>query len=241
MRFANHYGMLGVSRTKRTEENRTMKRLDRALVLVFAGCLCASAGQARPRVDVEFLTGVPLNLRTSFELAQEGFDELNFVGSYKTEPFRSPIYYAVRVGMASESCSWSIELLHHKVFLQDGPDEIESFSVTHGFNLLTVQRAWIVSPYRIHAGLGAVVAHPESRVRGRKFDETRGALGSGYYFAGPALTSGVGRRFPVGGRRYFFSLDGRATLAPVKVPVAAGEAEFTNIAFHAMFGFGGSF
>jgi len=165
MRFANHYGMLGVSRTKRTEENRTMRRLDRALVLVFAGCLCASAGQARPRVDVEFLTGVPLNLRTSFELAQEGFDELNFVGSYKTEPFRSPIYYAVRVGLASESCSWSIELLHHKVFLQDGPDEIESFSVTHGFNFLTVQRAWIVSPYRIHAGLGAVVAHPESRVR----------------------------------------------------------------------------
>lgn len=209
-------------------------------VLIFAWSLAPSLASPRPQVDLEFLTGIPHNFRTHFELNQEGFDELSFAGSYETEPLTFPIYYAIRVGMGTHSSAWSVELLHHKVILRNRPDEIESFAVTHGFNIITLQRTWIVSRYRIHAGLGTVVAHPESKVRGRKFDQTSGILGSGYHFAGPALTSGIGRRFPIDGRRFFFSVEGRATVAPVTVPVADGEAKFTNVALHAMLGVGSS-
>lgn len=184
-------------------------------VVALAGCLCASISHARPRIDVQVMSGAPISLRTHFELDQQGVDELAFTASYKSEPLKFPIYYGVRVGMARESSTWSIELLHHKVFLRSGPDEIESFEVTHGFNILSIQRGWVVhSRVHVHIGLGTVVAHPESRVRGRKFDERGGIFDSGYHFAGPALTSGVGRRFPVGASPTFFSVEGARDCGP---------------------------
>ncbi len=34
----------------------------------------------------------------------------------------------------------SIELLHHRLFLRNPPSEVQSFSISHGFNPLTVGR-----------------------------------------------------------------------------------------------------
>ncbi len=40
-------------------------------------------------------------------------------------------------------------------------------------------------------GLGAVLAHPESMVRGRTLPESGGLFGLGYHIAGPVLSAGV--------------------------------------------------
>jgi hypothetical protein len=80
-----------------------------------------------------------------------------------------------------------------------------------------------------------VIAHPESRVREKTFREDGGVRG--YYLAGPVVGFGIGKKLRPA-ERFFFSVEGRATLAYAFVPIEDGDAELTNVAFHALVGLG---
>lgn len=187
--------------------------------------------------SVQAAVGFPLDLPLPVTIRQEGEAPIRLRARWDARPFRSPIYWDVRVARSGGGKEWSLDLLHHKLHLANPPAEVQGFDISHGFNLLFVSHAREVARDTwARAGAGLVVAHPESTVRGRTF-EGRGPLGGGYYLAGPALVIGAERRFfPAGG--LFFSIQGLAAASWSRVPVAGGSATVPDLSVHAIGGLG---
>jgi hypothetical protein len=200
-------------------------------------CASLAAPAAAQQWSCEASIGAVANLETSLEVRQDGFETLRLDAEYETRPFESPLYYALRIGRWRERRSWEIELIHQKIHLQDPPPEIESFAISHGYNLLTLNRAWAPREWIFRLGAGAVLAHPESTVRGRRVPEDGGLLDSGYHLTGPVVQAGVGRRL-LPGERWRLGVEGKVTAARAEVPVAGGEAGVPNVALHLLLGVG---
>jgi hypothetical protein len=201
-----------------------------------------SLGAWRPLLaaewDVRLALGAVANLETSLQIRQAGFEEIRIDDAdYETRPFESPQYYSLRAGRWEERRGWEIELIHQKLFLRNPPPEIQGFAISHGYNLVTVNRGWQLGPVVLRLGAGGVIAHPESTVRGRSQPQDGGLFEAGYHLTGPALQGAVERRFELG-RRWVVGLEGKATAARAQVPVAGGEAEVPNLALHALLGLG---
>ena len=138
----------------------------------------AEAGRSAP--SLELLTGMPFNLNSSLSIRQDGEARLDFDAAYRSEPFRAPIYWAVRVNLERGPCGshgnpkggpigsragidrgsagWSLELLHQKLILDNPPPEVQAFAISHGLNFITLQRSWRVLGIRARAGLSAMRA-----------------------------------------------------------------------------------
>jgi hypothetical protein len=186
---------------------------------------------------LELSTGSAYSFRTRLSLRQSGFEEVRLRGRYETRPFEDAPYYSVRLSWWRGGGGWEVELLHHKVYLANPPAEVQSFQVSHGYNLLTLAHAWPRRSWVLRAGGGIVIAHPESRVRGASGPVTGGLLDTGYFLTGPAFEVGVGRRWHLG-RWAFLATEGSLTLARARVPIAVGDATVPNAALHARVGLG---
>ena len=181
--------------------------------------------------------GFPFDLPLPLTIRQSGEPRIDVHARWDARPFQSPLYYDLRVARRSGGSEWSLDFLHHKLYLANPPPEVREFAISHGFNLLFASHAREVARDTwARAGAGLVIAHPESTVRGRTFGGS-GPFGGGLYPAGPVLVLGAERRFfPVGGM--FFSLQGLATASWARVPVAGGEAMLTDLSVHALGGVG---
>lgn len=181
--------------------------------------------------------GFPFDFSLPLTIRQSGEAPIRVHPHWKARSFELPLYWDLRVARRSGGGEWSLDLLHHKLYLVNPPPEVEDFTISHGFNVLFASHAREVARDTwARAGAGLVIAHPESTVRGRTF-EGGGPLGGGYYPAGPVLVLGAERRFfPAGG--LFFSLQGLAMAGWARVPVAGGSATFPDLSVHALGGIG---
>jgi hypothetical protein len=209
----------------------------RTILLALVLLLPALPALAEDGWVVQGSFGAVANLETSLEIRQKGFETIKLDADYETRPFESPQYYSLRAGWWHGRSGWEIELIHQKIFLQDPPPEIQSFSISHGYNYLTLNRAWEARGLIWRVGAGAIIAHPENEVRGRVLDPDDTNLSGGYHLTGPSLQAGVEKRFALG-ERWFAGLEAKATVARAVVPVAGGEAEAPNAALHALLGLG---
>lgn len=187
--------------------------------------------------SVQAAVGFPFDLSLPVAIRQRGEAPIRVRARWETRPFRSPIYYDLRVARSAGGREWALDLLHHKLHLANPPPDVQELSISHGFNLVFVSHAREVARDTwARAGAGLVVAHPESTVRGRTFDG-RGPLGGGYYPAGPTLVVGAERRlFPAGG--LFVSLQALASASWARVPVVGGHATVPDVSVHALGGLG---
>jgi hypothetical protein len=126
---------------------------------------------------------------------------------------------------------------HLKLYAEDLPPEVTRFSITHGFNHIWVNRAWVRPHFTLKAGAGAVLAHPENTVREQKLNEKKGIGGSGYYLAGPTAHVGVQRKFGLG-RYVFVTTEAKCSFGFASVPVAGGRSSVPLAALHFMAGIG---
>lgn len=217
-----------------------------AVVLFISGTLVPKNLMARENgandnksVAIEIFGGTSFSLPMPLDLKQNGYDDISFTAHYETKPFNKHPYYAVRVGRWENGKSWEVELVHHKIYLTNNPPDVQHFEVSHGYNLLTVNRAWETKALIYRVGLGMVIAHPESTVRKKEFYEMDGGLkGDGnYYVAGPAAQIAIQKRFGIWGG-LFGSAEAKFTAAYATVPIADGEAVAPNTAFHFLAGIG---
>ena len=209
-------------------------KLASLLLVVFAAAVPL---RAEPGWTFQAAVGLVENLETSLEIRQNGFPALDLDAEYESRPFEGPLYYSLRVGRWGERAGWELELIHQKLFLQNPPPEVQYFAISHGYNLVTVNRAWGAAGLVWRIGAGAVFAHPENEVRGRALDPDDTNLSGGYHLAGPVLQAGIEKRWPVG-ERWLLGLEGKASAARAEVPVAGGEAEVPNHALHLLAGWG---
>jgi hypothetical protein len=187
---------------------------------------------------VQASAGLVTNLETSLTIRQGGFEEIEVDDAdYETRPLEGPLYYSLRAGRWRGRTGWELELIHHKLFLQNLPPEVQRFDISHGYNLVTVNRGWDLRRFLVRSGAGVVVAHPENEVRGLVLDEEETNLSGGYHLAGPAVQVGVEKRFALG-ESWFLGLEGKVSAAWAEVPVTGGEAEVPNVAAHVLLGAG---
>lgn len=212
----------------------TVSTLVAAPVLIAAGGAGADTGR---RWAAEVHLGGAWNLPLPLLIRQTGHDDLSFRARWETRAFEPPLYYVGRILVRGSHRGWALDLVHHKVHLTRPPAAVQSFAVSHGYNLLMVHR--LVDHGTRHHGLGAglVIAHPENEVRGRRLGERGGPLGRGYYLAGPVLGALAswqparrGGPYPTAGARF--------TIAYARVPVVGGHARVPNLALHVTLGVG---
>jgi hypothetical protein len=129
--------------------------------LIPAFCLVAAAATAAgERWRVELAVGAARSFDSTLRVEQEGFPEIVISADWATQAFEAPIYYAWRVARADAKGAWALRFVHHKVHLENTRPEVERFAVSHGYNLLTLERATRLSGFEIAAGLGLVIAPP---------------------------------------------------------------------------------
>ena len=193
-------------------------------------------------LSVEFFFGGALNASTDLKIEQEGERTLDFDADWNTRSFEQPLYWAVRLALTGpfrKDLGLELQLIHHKIYLENRPPEVEQFEITHGFNILTLNVGYYSLPVALRAGAGVVIAHTEAVIR----DISAGTPGipeQGYEITGPAFIAGAGRRIHMW-RGLFASLDLQFSAARAKVSVPGGKAYTSNYAFHFMAGLGYAF
>lgn len=209
-----------------------------ALILLFGGLLLPARLAAQ--LEVQFFLGSSISAPSPLSIEQRGQPRLRFTAHWATRPWDDAPYYAARVGLWRASRGWSLDFTHHKIYLTNPTPSVQQFRITNGMNLFTVSRTFRRGRFSYGVGAGPVVTFPVNRVRDQRLEEGRGFWG-GYFLSGGHLMASLTRRVPLTGR-LFLSLDGRASVSYVSVPVGNGHASLPNFAlhFHVGLGYGSS-
>jgi len=160
---------------------------------------------------------------------------------YSTRPFADAPYYSFRLGDTRASGRGAeVELLHHKLYLENPEPPVEHFEVTHGYNLPTANMVAPAGAWRLRIGLGMVVAHPEGRIAGRALDGVRTLLGGGYHIAGVTAQLAVGRRYGLGRGRVALTAapEAKLTVSWARMSMPRGRLVVPNAALHLLGGLG---
>jgi len=197
--------------------------------MVRAPALAAASWELEGRLGGAWNAGLPIVIQ------QQGYENLRFTAELRTRGLDPPLYYGGRITAWQSGRGWAIDLVHHKLHLEEPPPEVRSFAISHGYNLLTLQRLFARDRWRYGAGLGAVVAHPESEVRGLVFEETQGLFRDGYYVAGVTAAGLAGHSLAIGSR-FLVAAEARLTWSSARVPIAQGSARVPNLALHGTVG-----
>jgi hypothetical protein len=160
---------------------------------------------------------------------------------YRTRPFADAPYYSYRLGHAwRPGRAVEVELLHHKLYLENPQPPVERFEVTHGYNLPTVSEVWPARGWQLRLGLGLVVAHPEGRIAGRAVGVGRTLLGGGYHIAGVTAQTALGRRYALGRSRVAMTAapEVKLTASWARIPLPQGRLSIPDVSLHALGGIG---
>lgn len=203
-------------------------------LLVFWSAIGSAPPAAAQGWSAEVFAGTAWNLPLPLHFSQPGEQPLRFRARYRTRPWTGAPYYALRLGYAK----WQAELIHHKLYLQNPPPEVEHFEVSHGYNLALLNRTFPASSYAFRVGIGLVIGHPEGSVRGKEVGPLKSLLGGGYQLGGVCLQLAVAREVFFS-HHLFLTPEAKLTTAWARFPLAGGgHATVPNIAFHTLLGLG---
>lgn len=218
------------------------------LVLVVAASTQANAQRQDREVHAEFLLGTAWNLPAPLIIRLPGASEVRQRVRYNTHAFESPLYYAMRVGGGSISARGApvgveLELLHHKLRVDDPVPPVEHFEVSHGYNLLSGTLVRAADRLTLRVGIGLVIAHPEGRIAGERVGGSRRTtLGGGYHIAGASVQVAIGRTWPLsaGRKAAYVAPEAKLTASYARVPLGddGGSVFVPNVAGHLLAGFG---
>lgn len=195
---------------------------------------------AQSRWTFEWHGGEVYNLPMPLIIRQQGLPNIKLPARYNTDAFSPPIYWDLRFSRWQKYKSWEFELIHHKLYLDNTTPEVQKFNISHGFNMITVNRGFDKKTYQYRAGAGIVLTHPESNIRGKEFGSTGDDFDLGYNISGPVINLAIGKSYRLGSQ-FFINAEAKTTLAYAYIQVAQGHADVFSIAFHLVLGFGFDF
>ena len=184
-----------------------------------------------------YLPGVSYVPPLPLTIVQDDYSDIKLTAKYKTRPLEMPIYYSYRLTTRKGSTGWSIEMNHLKIYLKNTSDDVQDFSVSHGYNHIFINHHWIKDKYTWILGGGIVLGHPESIIRGKYWDEKGGLWNRGYYLAGISTQGAF--YFPLVNTKYFvIPLEAKITLGYGHVPIIDGHARVPMISLNLLTGLG---
>jgi hypothetical protein len=211
----------------------------RRSVAAFSGLLFfffSPGTQAADSWTLEAYGGTAYNFRNRLDIVQDGGFSRSLDARYDTRGFRSPPYYMLRAARWREGAAWEVSLIHHKLYLDNPPAGVSGLSVSHGFNILSLNRAYRDGAWTYRLGAGPVITHAEATILGTKYDGP-------YRLAGAALLASGGRRFYIGSAT-FIGVEAALTAAYAKPKLSGppgGELTVRNTAIHLQVGLGYEF
>lgn len=218
-----------------------MKKLNTTLlIMIIVAAVSLTAGAAEWRFEV--MGGSAYNFPTPLTIEQEGYDTIYIdAARYNTNPFRESPYYSWRVGKWEQKQAWEVELVHHKLYLQNDHDRIDHFEISHGYNLITLNKAKEKGGLIFRAGAGIILAHPETTVNGKSLPEEWKAFDMGFYVAGPTAQVALGKNIDIY-KNLYAAVEGKLTASyAYNIPVRDGKAVVPNLAAHGLIGLGYKF
>jgi hypothetical protein len=193
--------------------------------------------QAQSQWTFEFQSGGAYNAPMPLKISQQGYPNIKLTANYHTEALTLPVYMDVRLGRWQNHRSWELEFIHHKLYLDNTTSEVQKFNLSHGFNMVFLNRGFNQKTFRYHAGIGIVITHPESKIRGKDFGDSENTWDLGYYLSGPVINLAISKPIWLG-NRFFINTEAKTTFAYTSVKVAQGRADVFNLAFHLILGVG---
>lgn len=211
-----------------------MRRCIALLVLVGFG-VAQSLGI---QIALGFTTSAPTDLR----VVQQGFPDAVVEGArFEGHDLEGFPYYTLRLWYGNPGGPrYELELIHQKLYFagaERNGQVFDRFNVTDGFNYVLFNLAYALEagPVRVvpRVGLGVIVPHPETIVRGLAW----GTDGDPrfYHLGGVGGQLGLGLEAPVGVTP---SLEGKFTLGFSRIQIAQGYAEGWFRSLHGTFGLG---
>ena len=213
----------------------------KSLLLTFFLCALSSislASSQRFGWHLSTFMGVSRSLdnRVSFHLNDQA-DQV-FGANYINRSFEDSHWWSFRLEKWSGNRLKGLELIHHKIYLDNTNDIIEIFSISDGYNLLYynigAQKGNTI--YRI--GFGVVLAHSDVKIAGRDRYKRKGF--SGHKLAGPSIQLNM-ERWLWESQTHFISFDAKASFSYAVAPISENPEEYVvapDIACHFSFGFG---
>lgn len=214
--------------------------MKRFLFIVFIVLLSFPAAFAQSRWAFEFHGGEVYNVPMPLTIRQQGYPDIHLTARFYSEPFKLPFYEDARLSRWQNGKSWELEFLHHKLYLNNTTTEIQKYNISHGFNMIMVNRGFDRKTFHYRAGAGIVLAHPESKIREKEFGDSTNNLDMGYYISGPVINLAIGKHYRLS-KRFYINAEAKTTLAYASIKVAEGNSNVYNIAFHLILGVGFDF
>lgn len=211
--------------------------MGKLIFIVFIFTILFATVQAQSIWLFELHGGEVYNVPMPLAIRQEGYPELKLTARYFTEPLTLPVYWDIRFSSWRNDKSWEFEVIHHKLYLENTTSEVQKFNISHGFNMLMVNRGFDKGIVRYRAGAGLVLTHPESKIRGKEFGNTTDDWDMGYYISGPVVNMAISKPIRLSGR-LFINAEAKTTFAYGLIQVAEGRADVFNLAFHLILGIG---
>ena len=196
--------------------------------------------EAQNKFIFELGTGIPYNIPMPLAIRQTGENTLRLIAQYDSHPFEIPIFWDWRISYWDSSTGWELEAIHHKLFLTKKPSEVQQFDISHGINLVIINRCFMIDNFILKAGAGISFTHPENIVRSQKLDEDRGIFDQGYYVSGPAILFSAGKRLYIY-KSIFVIAEVKLGLSYSYIPIANGNSDVYNAAAIFTFGIGTDF
>lgn len=212
----------------------------RARILLLAVPIVIAVSCPVHGASLQVFGGSAWSIPTPLTIRQEGYPEIDIgLAKWRTKPFYESPYYAVRLA----GSRWALEIVHHKLYLPEGTHpEVQQFWVSHGYNLVLLERLSRSRSCNYWLGAGVVLAHPETIVRGQELSDPPHADLSlrGFYLGGPAVAVSASRTL-VPYRNLSLIAEVKASAAWARIPVAGGYADVPNLAVHGVIGLGVGF
>jgi hypothetical protein len=206
------------------------------IIFFMAASAFSGGAAAADHWSVEAYGGNAYNFRNRLSISQEGSSSQSVDAKYETRGLRAPPYYLLRAARWTGNAAWEISQIHHKLYLTNPPPGVGDVSISHGFNILTINRAYRAGDWTYRFGAGPVITHAEATINGTKYDGP-------YKLSGAALLAGGGWRLYVSNATYI-SIEALFTVARA-TPTLPGppnaQLGVTSSAIHAALGLGHDF
>jgi len=214
-----------------------MARITVIVLLVTLNSLCL---QGQVKWSFELHGGGAYSVPMPLTIHQQGYPTIKLMACFETEAFTPPVYWDWRITRWNNNRGWEFEAIHHKLYLNNTDDEVQKFNISHGFNILTINRCYQEEMFRYRVGLGVVLTHPESKIRNKEFGDSSDSWDMGYYISGPIVNFAIGKPVKLFNKMYF-NIEAKSTLSYTYIKINDGYANLFNVSFHLVAGFGVDF
>lgn len=184
--------------------------------------------------------GASQSLPNSLTIHREDQPDYHIQAFYTNKPFDDSQYWSGRLEYWKNKSSFEIELIHHKIYLQNYPQGLVDFSISDGYNLLYLNKAWALPKNQLafRTGLGVVIAHPDITFTDRARYIVKGI--NGLRLAGVSGQVAFEQRYNLS-QYHYLKYELKFTASYAKTAISGNLNEYViapDFAFHATFGIG---